>query len=53
MQMRLSKRSYPILLATSAALVLCGLLILAYILWPLEISRANATLAPTLFVPPP
>lgn len=51
--MRQSKRLYPILLAASAALVLCGLLALAYIFWPLETSQVSATLAPTLFIPPP
>jgi hypothetical protein len=51
--MRQSKRAYSILLAASAAIVLCGLFILAYLFWPLEISQASATLPPTLFVPPP
>lgn len=48
-----SKRIYLILLAASAALLICGALALAYVLWPLEASQVSATLAPTLFVPPP
>ncbi len=41
-----------ILLSLSLLLLCCALLALAYAFWPVETTRLQATLAPTLFSPP-
>ena len=48
MTIRLRRLIWIIALLSAA----CGLLALAYALWPLEIERALVTVAPALFAPP-
>ncbi|MBN2548261.1 MAG: hypothetical protein JXB15_03820 [Anaerolineales bacterium] len=48
------KRNVRILLMILGLLVACcSLLALGYALWPLAAGELQATLAPTLFAPPP
>jgi hypothetical protein len=48
----MSTQTRRLLLITSLVLVACGLLSLAYALWPLNPNQVIATLSPTLFAPP-
>ncbi len=48
----MSRRLRLTLLLFGLALMCCSLVALAYAFWPVEGLRVQATLAPTLFVPP-
>lgn len=52
MQLGMNKRTRLILLGMGVLIVLCSLVALVYAFWPEESLRTQATLAPTLLVPP-